>query len=557
MTRPPAFISALASILRRLPASPALSHRRGRPLWLVGERSSRRVAPDRAPGARALRHRSTERQPMPSAMLLLGRSRLHSRLRTRRSTLPPTTGGRRCRAATRGTLLGSEALYRLKQLPPRALLRRRDRQGRGLAARVRGLDACPVRPRAAAVEPAVKLRGLLAAWPSTRSAVRHLLLAQTPVDLALPPRPCRSSRRPDEVPKHKLLPDAQYLLGSTRLARRAGRGPGRFAGVRSRRIRRTRWRRPHGERSPGTVAKSGSPASRRAPTRNDAQPSATPGRLLRRRSARRQAGNVKDRRRRGTTPQGVPSHPLASQAALTWPRRPSSEGLEGGRRAGQGGRRHQREVSGPGRCCLRASRRLKAQPLRDAAKSFEPSRHEKSRGALTVSRARRPRPRARAARRGARRPRAYDAVAARARTRRCATGRAAAPAIRGARTPATRGHPRFTPWPACALGSRCAPRAQSRSGRVRALCWQRHRRRRGRRALSELLAREAERRARDLVRRLEIFHAADGPRTTSPRPGAAELQLRLALEQQRRRGTFLAGGGGRLGRAAASFRPSA
>src|SRR5215831_18071385 len=227
MTRRLLSISALASILLAGPfASPALALDEADRLWLVGERA---FADGLYPIARRTLDRFVVEYPSDTriapALLLLGRSRLalgepdkaldaFRRLRPI-ATLPAQQ--------VEGRFWEAESLYRLKQYAA----------ARAAYDDVLGKDAAsPLAPEALyglglselelkRPEPAMKaFRDLLTSWPEhANAAPATYYQAQTLVDLkryteAVPLLKDFATK----FPKSKLVPDAQYLLGSARLA---------------------------------------------------------------------------------------------------------------------------------------------------------------------------------------------------------------------------------------------------------------------------------------------------------------------------------------------------
>jgi TolA-binding protein/predicted negative regulator of RcsB-dependent stress response len=227
MTRRLLSISALASILLAgLPASPALALDEADRLWLVGERA---FADGLHPVARRVLDRFVVEYPNDAraaqAMLLLGRSRLA--LGEPEKAL---AAFRRLRAIAplpaqqlEGRFWEAESLYRLKQYAA-ARAAYDDVLGKDAASPLApealyGMALCELELRRP--EPAVKaFRDLLTSWPEHATAApATFYLAQTLAELkrypeALPLLTGFSAK----YPKSKLVPDAQYLLGSTRLA---------------------------------------------------------------------------------------------------------------------------------------------------------------------------------------------------------------------------------------------------------------------------------------------------------------------------------------------------
>jgi len=227
MTRRLLSISALASILLAgLPASPALALEEADRLWLVGDRA---FADGLYPVARRALDRFVVEYPndtrIAPAMLLLGRSRLalgepekaldaFRRLRAI-ATLPAQQ--------LEGRFWEAESLYRLKQYAA-ARSAYDDVLGKDAASPLApeamyGLALCELELRRP--EPAIKaLRDLLNSWPEhSTAASATFYLAQALADQkkyaeAVPLLTPYATK----YPKSKLVPDAQYLLGTTRLA---------------------------------------------------------------------------------------------------------------------------------------------------------------------------------------------------------------------------------------------------------------------------------------------------------------------------------------------------
>ncbi|PYN35517.1 MAG: hypothetical protein DME01_11275 [Candidatus Rokuibacteriota bacterium] len=227
MTRRLLSISALASILLAgFPASRALALDEADRLWLVGERA---FADGLHPIARRTLDRFVVEYPKDTrvapAMLLLGRSRLalgepekaldaFRRLRAI-ATLPAQQ--------LEGRFWEAESLYRLRQFAA-ARAAYDDVIGKDAASPLAaeamyGLGLCDLELRRP--EPAIKVfRDLLSSWPEHATAAPATFYqAQTLVELKRYPEalPLLSGFS-TKYPKSKLVPDAQYLLGSTRLA---------------------------------------------------------------------------------------------------------------------------------------------------------------------------------------------------------------------------------------------------------------------------------------------------------------------------------------------------
>ncbi|HYS16864.1 MAG TPA: tetratricopeptide repeat protein [Candidatus Binatia bacterium] len=383
MTRRLLSISALASILLAgLPASPALAIDEADRLWLVGERS---FADGLHPIARRVLERFVIEYPsdsrLPSAMLLLGRSRLalgdsdkaldaFRRLRAV-ATLPAQQ--------LEGRFWEAEALYRLKQFAAARSgyddVISKDAASPLASEALYGLALCDLELRRP--EPAVKaFRDLLAAWPEhTQAPSATFYLAQTLVDLKRYPEALPLlAAFPTKYPKHKLLPDAQYLLGSTRLAmgeRDAGLADLQafVAAYPSHPMAATARRT-----ITGTVAKSGSPSQQKsAYTQLMQQPSATPDALYDAGALAGKLGNVKDQQTAwARLRKEFPSHPLASQAALdlaetAFKRKDWKEAAALAKAAAATSEESLRARA----LLLEGESELKLSRFRDAAKSFE------------------------------------------------------------------------------------------------------------------------------------------------------------------------------------------
>ncbi|MGH7348094.1 MAG: tetratricopeptide repeat protein, partial [Candidatus Rokuibacteriota bacterium] len=217
----------MASILLAgLPGSPALALDEADRLWLVGERA---FADGLHPVARRALDRFVVEYPndtrIAPAMLLLGRSRLA--LGEPEKALDAF---RRLRAVAslpaqqlEGRFWEAESLYRVKQFAAaRAAyddVISKDAASALAPEALYGLGLCELELKRP--EPAIKaFRDLLSSWPEhTTAAPATLYQAQTLVDLkrysdAVPLLTGFSTK----YPKSKLGPDAQFLLGSTRLA---------------------------------------------------------------------------------------------------------------------------------------------------------------------------------------------------------------------------------------------------------------------------------------------------------------------------------------------------
>jgi TolA-binding protein len=325
MTRRLLSISALASILLAgLPASPALALDEADRLWLVGERA---FADALYPVSRRVLDRFVVEYPndtrIAPAMLLLGRSRLalgepekaldaFRRLRPI-ATLPAQQ--------LEGRFWEAESLYRLKQFAAaRAAyddVLGKDATSPLAAEALYGLGLCELELKRP--EPAMKaFRDLLASWPEhANAAPATFYQAQTLVDLkryteAVPLLKDFATK----FPKSKLVPDAQYLLGSARLAageRDAGVAelqafvaayPGHPQVAAARR------------RITESIAKSGTPAQQQSSYSQLTQPSATAESLYDAGVIAGKAGKIKDQQTAwARLRKEFPNHALAHQAA--------------------------------------------------------------------------------------------------------------------------------------------------------------------------------------------------------------------------------------------------
>jgi len=326
MTRRLLSIPALASILLAgLLASPALALDEADRLWLVGDRA---FADGLHPIARRALDRFIVEYPndarAPQALLLLGRSRLvlgepekaldaFRRLRAV-ATLPAQQ--------LEGRFWEAESLYRLKQYAA-ARAAYDDVIGKDSASPLApealyGLGLCELELRRP--EPAIKaFRDLLTSWPEHATAAPATFYqAQTLADL---------KRYPEAVPlltgfatkypKSKLVPDAQYLLGSTRLAmgeRDAGVAelqafvaayPGHSQAAAARR------------KATESIAKSGTPGQQQSAYSQLTQSSSTAENLYDAGLIAGKAGKVKDQQAAwARLRKEFPNHPLAHQAAF-------------------------------------------------------------------------------------------------------------------------------------------------------------------------------------------------------------------------------------------------
>ncbi len=279
MTRRLLSISALASILLAgLAGSPALALDEADRLWLVGERA---FADGLHPVARRVLDRFVVEYPSDTraapALLLLGRSRLA--LGEPEKALDAF---RRVRAVAslpaqqlEARFWEAESLYRLKQFAAaRAAyddVLSKDAASPLAPEALYGLGLCELELRRP--EPAIKaFRDLLSSWPEHPTAPSATFYQAQTLGRAqaLSPTRCRCSTTfSTKYPKHKLVPDAQYLLGSTRVAMGE-----RDAGVADLQAfvaavpRRTRRRRPPAGKPPSRSRRPGRRASKRARTRS-------------------------------------------------------------------------------------------------------------------------------------------------------------------------------------------------------------------------------------------------------------------------------------------------
>jgi len=194
-------------------------------LWLVGEQAS-------ADGLNALARRTLERfvadypsdKRQPSALLLLGRARLSmgdaeqalDAFRRFKAVAPPAQ-------RLEGRFWEGEALYRARRFAEARTayddVMRQDAASPLAPDAAYGRALCDLELRRP--EAAVKgLRDFLATWPdNSQAGSATFYLAQTLVDLkrysdALPLLTGFATK----YPKSRLVPDAQYLLGATRVA---------------------------------------------------------------------------------------------------------------------------------------------------------------------------------------------------------------------------------------------------------------------------------------------------------------------------------------------------
>jgi TolA-binding protein len=234
MTRTLFPVVALASLLLvALPAPSALALDEAERLWLVGEQAS---ADGLHPVARRVLERFVAEYPndarVPSALLLLGRARLalgdsEQALDAFRRFRTVATPAQRLE----GRFWEAEALYRVKRFAEARTaydeVMRQNAASPLAADAAYGLALCELelrRPEAAAKA----FREVITTWPEhPQASSATFYLAQTLFDLKR-----YSDAQPlltgfaAKYPKSRFVPDAQYLLGSTRLA-----GGEREAGV--------------------------------------------------------------------------------------------------------------------------------------------------------------------------------------------------------------------------------------------------------------------------------------------------------------------------------------
>jgi TolA-binding protein len=326
MTRRLLSISALASILLAgLPASPALALEEADRLWLVGDRA---FADGLYPVARRVLDRFVVEYPndtrIAPAMLLLGRARLalgepekaldaFRRLRAI-ATLPAQQ--------LEGRFWEAESLYRLKQYAA-ARSAYDDVLGKDAASPLApeamyGLALCELELRRP--EPAIKtLRDLLNSWPEhSTAASATFYLAQALADQkryaeAVPLLTSYATK----YPKSKLVPDAQYLLGTTRLAmgeRDAGVSELKaFLAAYPSHPQAAAARR----RMTETIAKTGTPAQQKNAYSQLTPPSATAESLYDAGALAGKTGQTKDQLAAwARLRKEYPNHPLAYQASF-------------------------------------------------------------------------------------------------------------------------------------------------------------------------------------------------------------------------------------------------
>ena len=326
MTRRLLSVSALASILLAgLPASPALALEEADRLWLVGDRA---FADGLYPVSRRALDRFVVEYPndtrIAPAMLLLGRSRLalgepekaldaFRRLRAI-ATLPAQQ--------LEGRFWEAESLYRLKQYAA-ARSAYDDVLGKDAASPLApeamyGLALCELELRRP--EPAIKaLRDLLNSWPEhSTAASATFYLAQALADQkryaeAVPLLTPYATK----YPKSKLVPDAQYLLGTTRLAMGE-----REAGVTELKAFVTAYpSHPQAaaarRRMTDSIAKTGTPAQQQNTYSQLTQPSTTAENLYDAGVIAGKSGKVKEQQTAwARLRKEFPNHPLAHQAAF-------------------------------------------------------------------------------------------------------------------------------------------------------------------------------------------------------------------------------------------------
>jgi TolA-binding protein len=326
MTRRLLSISALASILLvGLPASPALALDEADRLWLVGDRA---FADGLYPVARRVLDRFVVEYPndtrIAPAMLLLGRSRLalgepekaldaFRRLRAI-ATLPAQQ--------LEGRFWEAESLYRLKQYAAARSayddVLSKDAASQLAPEALYGLGLCELELRRP--EPAIKtFRDLLTSWPEHSTAasatfyLAHALADQKRYAEAVPLLTPFATK----YPQSKLIPDAQYLLGTTRLAmgeRDAGMADLKsFVAAYPSHPQAAAARR----RITETVAKTGTPAQQKnAVSQTLQQPSATAESLYDAGALAGKLGQTKEQQTAwARLRKEFPNHPLAHQAS--------------------------------------------------------------------------------------------------------------------------------------------------------------------------------------------------------------------------------------------------
>ena len=382
MTRRLLSISALASILLAgLPASPALALEEADRLWLVGDRA---FADGLYPVSRRALDRFVVEYPndtrIAPAMLLLGRSRLalgepekaldaFRRLRAI-ATLPAQQ--------LEGRFWEAESLYRLKQYAA-ARSAYDDVLGKDAASPLApeamyGLALCELELRRP--EPAIKaLRDLLNSWPEhSTAASATFYLAQALADQkkyaeAVPLLTPYATK----YPKSKLVPDAQYLLGTTRLAmgeREAGLTELKaFVAAYPSHPQAAAARR----RMTDSIAKTGTPAQQKNTYSQLTQPSTSAENLYDAGVIAGKSGKVKEQQTAwARLRKEFPNHPLAHQAALDLAEA-AFKRKEWGQAATQAKAATASEDEGlrARALLLEGESELKLSRFKDAAKSFE------------------------------------------------------------------------------------------------------------------------------------------------------------------------------------------
>jgi len=382
MTRRLLSISALASILLAgLPASPALALEEADRLWLVGDRA---FADGLYPVSRRALDRFVVEYPndtrIAPAMLLLGRSRLalgepekaldaFRRLRAI-ATLPAQQ--------LEGRFWEAESLYRLKQYAA-ARSAYDDVLGKDATSPLApeamyGLALCELELRRP--EPAIKaLRDLLNSWPEhSTAASATFYLAQALADQkkyadAVPLLTPYATK----YPKSKLVPDAQYLLGTTRLAmgeREAGLTELKaFVAAYPSHPQAAAARR----RMTDSIAKTGTPAQQQNTYSQLTQPSTTAENLYDAGVIAGKSGKVKEQQTAwARLRKEFPNHPLAHQAAFDLAEA-AFKRKEWGQAATQAKAATASEDEGlrARALVLEGESELKLSRFKDAAKSFE------------------------------------------------------------------------------------------------------------------------------------------------------------------------------------------
>lgn len=383
MTRRLLALSALASILLAgLPVSPAFALEEADRLWLVGEHA---FADGLYPVSRRALDRFVIEYPndtrVAPAMLMLGRSRLalgeaekaldaFRRLRAI-ATLPGQQ--------LEGRFWEAESLYRLKQFAA-ARAAYDDVIGKDSASPLApealyGLGLCELELRRP--DSAIKaFRDLLKSWPEHATAAPATFYqAQALVDVkrygeAVPLLTAFGTK----YPKSKLVPDAQYLLGSSRLAmgeRDAGVADLQaFAAAYPGHPQAAAARRKATE----TIAKAGTPSQQKsAYSQMMQQPSATAESLYDAGALAGKLGQTKDQQAAwARLRKEFPNHPLAHQAAYDLAEA-AFKRKDWGQAASQAKAATASEDEGlRGRALLlEGESQLKLSRFKDAAKSFE------------------------------------------------------------------------------------------------------------------------------------------------------------------------------------------